>query len=146
MNTILVTYLSYAVVSIGLTAWVARTLSRSGSLFLVDVFDGDERMAQAVNHLLVVGFWLINLGFVAYALQIRGDVTTAQTATEALSRKLGAVLLVLGAMHFGNLFVLSRLRRHNRLSHQVAPPVAPSSYGPHADPFAVTGGGLPAPA
>ena len=150
MNTILVTYLSYALVSIGLTAWVARTLSRNGALFLVDVFEGDERMAQAVNHLLVVGFWLINLGFVAYALQIRGDVTTAQTATEALSRKLGAVLLVLGAMHFGNLFVLSRLRRHNRLAHQTTPPVGPSQYGPdanaYANPYGLTGGPATAPA
>src|SRR4051794_31504933 len=90
----------------------------NGSLFLVDVFSGDERMAKAVNHLLVVGFWLINLGFVAFALQISGAVPDAQSATEALSRKLGAVLLVLGVMHFGNLFVLSRLRRHNRLAHQ----------------------------
>ena len=111
MNTILVTYLAYTLISIGLTAWVARTLFRNGSLFLVDVFDGDERMAQAVNHLLVVGFWLINLGFVAFALQISGGVADAQGAAEALSRKLGAVLLVLGVMHFGNLFVLSRLRR-----------------------------------
>ena len=119
---------------------MARTLSRNGSLFLVDVFDGDERMAQAVNHLLVVGFWLINLGFVAYALQIHGGVADAQAAAEALSRKLGAVLLVLGAMHFGNLFVLSRCAATTGSSHQLTPPVPPTSTVRLPGPFAVTGG------
>ena len=68
MDQIVVTYLTYVAISIGLTAWVARTLFRNGSLFLLDVFGGDERMAKAVNHLLVVGFWLINLGYIALAL------------------------------------------------------------------------------
>ncbi len=130
MNPIVWTYVAYAVLSLGLTAWVARTLFRNGSLFLVDVFDGDEKMAQAVNHLLVVGFWLINLGYVAFALRIGGPVADARQAIEELSTQLGGVLLVLGVMHFGNLFILSRLRRHNRLAHQPAPPVPPTGQVP----------------
>lgn len=114
MSAIVTTYLVYAVVSLGLTAWVARTLFRNGALFLVDVFHGDEQMARAVNHLLVVGFWLVNVGFIAFALQIDGDPTTARVAIEELSAKIGGVALVLGAMHFGNLYVLSRIRRGRR--------------------------------
>ncbi|GAB3693550.1 hypothetical protein [Angustibacter aerolatus] len=130
MHAVLTTYLCYTVVSLGLTAWVARTLFRNGALFLVDVFDGDAEMARAVNRLLVVGFWLINLGYVAFALRIGSDVPDARAAVEALSRKLGGVTLVLGAMHFGNLFVLQRMRRRNRLVHQPVPPVPPAQYGP----------------
>ncbi|GMA86620.1 hypothetical protein GCM10025868_18700 [Angustibacter aerolatus] len=89
MHAVLTTYLCYTVVSLGLTAWVARTLFRNGALFLVDVFDGDAEMARAVNRLLVVGFWLINLGYVAFALRIGSDVPDARAAVEALSRKPG---------------------------------------------------------
>ncbi|GAB3594342.1 hypothetical protein GCM10027446_18020 [Angustibacter peucedani] len=142
MDPVLVSYVAYSAVSIALTAWVARTLFRNGALFLVDVFDGDEKMARAVNHLLVVGFWLINLGYVAFALKIGDAVPDARSAVEALSRKLGGVLLVLGAMHFGNLFVLSRLRRHNRLAHQPVPPVPPSAQGP-ANPWQLPGSAAP---
>ena len=105
------TYVAYLVISVALTVWVARVLSSNGRAFLVDVFAGDGEIADSVNRLLVVGFYLINLGYVSLALKIGGDVTTLQEAFEVLSRKVGLVLLVLGAMHLFNLLIFSRVRR-----------------------------------
>src|SRR5215210_5601547 len=103
MNAQVITYIVYLVVSIGLTIWVARTLFKNGRVFLVDVFRGSEALADAVNHLLVVGFYLINLGYVSLALKLGYSVDSASEGIEALSWKVGLVLLVLGAMHFFNL-------------------------------------------
>ena len=64
------TYLIYLALSIGLTVWVARTLHTNGRRFLLDTFQGDGELADSVNRLLVVGFYLINLGFVALALKL----------------------------------------------------------------------------
>ena len=117
-------YLVYILVSIGLTIWVARTLSENGRHFLIDVFGGNEQLADSVNHLLVVGFYLINLGYVSLALKVRHHPEDVSQAIEVLSWKLGLVLLVLGGMHFFNLFLFSRIRR-NSLLHQAPPPVEP---------------------
>ena len=70
MNTIVVTYLSYVCISVMLTVWVAQTLHKNGRIFLVDVFHGNEALADSVNHLLVVGFYLINFGYVTLALKL----------------------------------------------------------------------------
>jgi len=120
IDLLVVTYSFYLAISIALTIWVARTLFRNGRVFLVDVFHGDESLADSVNHLLVVGFYLINLGYVTLALKLGYDVTTARGSIEALSYKVGRVLLVLGLMHFFNLYVLSRFRRRSFL--EIAPP------------------------
>ncbi len=133
MGHLVVTYAVYLLVAVPLTVWVGRTLFRSGRVFLLDVFDGDEDLASAVNHLLVVGFYLLNLGYVLLALRVGQSVVTAQAAVEALSVKLGAVSLVLGVVHLGNLFVLNKLRRralqHSRGAGR--PPVAPDAvWGP----------------
>lgn len=127
MDHLVVTYLAYVLLAVPLTLWVGRTLHRNGRVFLLDVFDGDEQLAEAVNHLLVVGFYLVNLGYVFLALKVSGDVASAQTAIEALSLKLGAAALVLGGMHFANLYVLNRLRRRAQAiaSPSLRPPVAP---------------------
>lgn len=117
------TYLLYLAISIALTVWVARTLFRNGRVFLVDVFHGNEKLADSVNHLLVVGFYLINLGYITLMLRLGYDVNDARFSIEALSVKLGAVLLVLGCMHFLNLLVFSRMRRQAALD-QALPPVA----------------------
>lgn len=111
MDTKVVTYLVYLALSITLTVWVARTLHKNGRVFLVDAFRGNEGLADSVNHLLVVGFYLINLGYISLALKLGYEVATAGEAIEALSRKVGAVLLVLGAMHFFNILVAGRMRR-----------------------------------
>ncbi len=120
------TYLIYLTISIALTIWVARTLHQNGRVFLVDVFHGNEQLADSVNHLLVVGFYLINFGYVSLALKLGYDVSTAQEGIEALSVKVGMVLLVLGAMHFFNLFIFSRMRR--RSGRHNSPPVGPDGF------------------
>ncbi|WP_073832690.1 hypothetical protein [Micromonospora sp. CB01531] len=123
-------YLAYLAVSIGLTVWVARALSRNGLVFLEDVF-ADKRLADAVNSLLVVGFYLLNLGYVTVAMKEADAVGTTSQALEELSMKVGWVLLVLGALHFFNVFALGRYRR-GRLRQQAAahPPLAPVGYLP----------------
>ena len=126
MNPIVITYLLYLVISIALTVWVAQTLFKNGRLFLVDVFHGNEPLADSVNHLLVVGFYLINLGYVSLMLKIGSPVDSPQASIEALSIKIGLVLLVLGAMHFFNLYLFTRIRRRAQLPF-VAPPVAPDA-------------------
>ena len=124
------TYLVYLAISIALTIWVARTLHKNGRVFLVDVFHGNENLADSVNHLLVVGFYLINFGYVSLALKLGYDVNTAQEGIEALSVKVGMVLLVLGGMHFFNLFIFSRMRRRSQVRHNDHPPVAPDAFTP----------------
>lgn len=112
-------YLLYLAVSVGLTVWVATTLSRNGLVFLADVFD-DERLARAVNQLLVMGFYLLNLGYVAFAMRSGARVGDTSEALEVLSMKIGLVLLVLGVLHFCNVYFLGRYRR-GRLRQQQGP-------------------------
>jgi hypothetical protein len=121
MDVTVITYAIYLAISIALTVWVARTLFANGhanrlgltrfSRFLVDVFGGDEDLAVSVNHLLVVGFYLINFAFVCLALRMDVTVLTTRGSVEALARKIGTVLLILGMMHFFNLYVFARMRR-----------------------------------
>lgn len=127
MNVVVASYVFYLAISVALTVWVARTLHKNGRIFLVDVFHGNEPLADSVNHLLVVGFYLINLGYVSLALKLGYDVNNAQQGIEALSWKVGMVLVVLGGMHFFNLYIFSRMRRRASLA-DAPPPVAPDAY------------------
>jgi hypothetical protein len=104
-------YLIYLTLSLAVTVWVARTLHKNGRVFLIDSFHGDADLAGSVNHLLVVGFYLINVGYVTYALSTDRRVDTLRAAIELVSEKIGTILLVLGVMHFFNVYVFNRLRR-----------------------------------
>ena len=73
---VLYSYLVYLLVSIAVTVWVARTLHANGRAFLLDAFHGQESLADSVNHLLVVGFYLINLGWIVMTLRTRQDIVS----------------------------------------------------------------------
>lgn len=129
MNYIVCTYAFYLAISIALTVWVARTLHKNGRLFLVDAFHGNEALADSINHLLVVGFYLINVGYVSLALKYGDKAANLQELLEVLSTKMGAVLLILGAMHFFNLYVFSKMRKR-ALLHGAPPPIPPQTRVP----------------
>jgi len=114
MTIVTSSYVIYLFVSVALTIWVARTLHRNGRVFLVEAFHGNEAVADSVNHLLVVGFYLINIGYVTLALKYGDKPRSAQEAFEFLSTKVGLVLLILGGMHFFNVFNFAKIRRKSR--------------------------------
>src|SRR5207249_8487065 len=129
MNIEIATYLLYLSITIALTIWVAHTLHKNGRIFLVDVFHGNEPLADSVNHLLVVGFYLINLGYVSLALKLGYNLATPKEGIEALSVKVGTVLLVLCGMHIFNLFIFIRMRRRATMCNAHTP-LYPDAFTP----------------
>jgi hypothetical protein len=126
MNIVTITYIVYILLSLGITVWVAQTLFRNGRIFVIDAFGGNETMADAVNHLLLVGFYLVNIGFVSMYLSYGAKPISLVSAIEYISIKIGVVLLVLGAMHFFNIFNFAKMRsknRHKQVTPEAAPPV-----------------------
>jgi hypothetical protein len=122
MNHTVITYTLYLAIALSVTVWVARTLHKNGRVFLVDCFRGNEELADSVNHLLVVGFYLVNVGFVTLFLKLAFPVDDPQGVFEALSGKVGTVLMVLGAMHFWNIWLFNKLRKRTVIE-DAPPPV-----------------------
>ena len=123
----LVTYAAYLLISLAITVWVGRTLSKNGKLFLVDAFNGREELANSVNHLLLVGFYLVNIGFVTLTLKYGEKPTDVVGSVEFLSTKVGTVVVVLGLMHFFNMFVLVRFKKATKTGSQDHNPMPEAS-------------------
>jgi hypothetical protein len=136
MDRIVLAYALYLLISIPLTVLVARTLSKHGRTFLTEVFADSPGLANAVNQLLVVGFYLVSLGFVTLFLTSNSSVVSARDVFEMLSVKIGTVALVLGVMHLLNVLVFNGIRRRH-LAPKPAPAPMPVPYAgvPQAPPF-----------
>ena len=119
----LVDYVTYIVASVLLTVWVGDTLYRNGRPFLVSVFKEDG-LADSVNRLLVVGFYLVNFGAAAILINTGGTPPSIADMIKQTVTRIGVVLLVLGFMHFNNLMILRAIRRKDR-------PMPPINYNPY---------------
>ena len=104
-------YLAYLILAIALTGWVARTLSTNGEVFLIECFGHDEVLARSTNHLLVVGFYLVNIGFILLALRFGTEPGTSAEAIRFVATKVGLAVCVLGGMHFFNMHAVAKYGR-----------------------------------
>ena len=101
----------YLAITIAITIWVARTLSKNGEVFLIECFGHNADVARSTNHLLVVGFYLVNIGFITLTLSLGAEPTTVTETIRFLSNKVGLAVMVLGAMHFFNMGAIAQFGR-----------------------------------
>ncbi|GAB4191818.1 MAG: hypothetical protein Tsb002_20970 [Wenzhouxiangellaceae bacterium] len=106
-----VTYLIYLLISIIITVWVGRSLSVKGEAFLAEGIGNNTSLARSINQLHVVGFYLVNLGFISIVLRYGQKPVDVQTAMEFLSTKVGLVLLMVGLIHLYNIRSINYYRR-----------------------------------
>ena len=119
----IMTYGVYIAMSLAATIWVGWSLNRNGRVFLVEIFAGQEALADSVNRLLLIGFYLVNVGFISLALRYGDKPVDTVGAIEFLSTKIGLAIVVLGIMHFFNMHMLVKFR-HSKLFKAVAPDFA----------------------
>ena len=106
---VILIYVIYAVAAVGLTAWLARTLSSNGAVFLEDVFKDRPALARAVNRLLVTGFYMLNLGYAFYILRADAGLD-AFDSMQFLVNRLALLLVTLAFIHFMNVAVFWYIR------------------------------------
>ena len=126
----IMTNLLYLTISLALVGMVGRALSRSGRAFLGELFGAQAGVAEAVNRLLVVAFYLLSLGFIAATWQVWSHVGSAAQALQLLSGKIGELLLVLAVLHVASTVIFARLRRARSWPAQAGPgAVSPGTAG-----------------
>jgi hypothetical protein len=89
---------------------VSKTLSKNGEIYLIDGFNGNAELAKSVNHMLVVGFYLLNIGFVLLRLKTNSFIIDLESMIVYLSTNIGFVLVILGAFHFFNMLIVHKFR------------------------------------
>lgn len=111
-NYIIWNYGIYTITTIAITIWVANVLRKNGEPFLKATFKNDEVLAGAVNKLLNVGFYLVNVGYLIFTIKTTAPIEELRVLIETLGWKIGKIVLILGVMHFINMFVLLNLRKN----------------------------------
>lgn len=120
MDHHVLSYLIYLPITIALTVWVGHMLFKNGKIFLIDIFSQNKELAASVNQLLLVGFYLINIGYAVFTLSTGGYIQDYKEMIEVLSKKVGVIILILGAMHFANLFIFYKLRKRHVEEEKIA--------------------------
>jgi hypothetical protein len=111
-------HLIYLVLSIAFTVLVGQSLYTNGRPFLMECL-GNAKTADAVNRFFLLGFYLMNSAFIFFALRFGETGATLEQSLEMIAGRVGFVALVMGGMHFNNLYWCEFVRQKRDLNRQV---------------------------
>lgn len=109
MNFNLLAYLIYSSITAFIIVYMGYQFYKNGIHYLLDLFKTDSKTAHFVNKLLLFGYYLLNLGYVAISLSFWPEIISLIQVIELTATRSGIIILGLGALHYFNLFWLKQL-------------------------------------
>jgi hypothetical protein len=99
-------FIIYILITGYITIYVGQVLYKNGRHFILRMLL-DEGMTDAVNRILLTGYYLINLGYVSIMLTLRPPAGSLPELIASLSISIGRILLTLGIMHYFNIAAIT---------------------------------------
>jgi len=110
----LISYITYLLISVFVTVIVGNKLHQDGSVWIGSLF-WDKLFSDRLNKLLLMGYYLVNIGYIFYSFASWGELENWGDIVEALSKKIGSILLILGYLHYQNIILIHLFFTYNLL-------------------------------
>ncbi len=104
----LITYSIYLTIGAIIIFLVGRNLHKNGYHLILNLFQ-NELFTTTINNLLLVGYYLVNIGYLAITVVNFDQLQSLELVLIALADKIGVILLILGILHFNNIIILTLL-------------------------------------
>jgi len=121
MNYNLVAYIVYLVLMVFIIVTVGRYFYNNGRVFILSLFKGHAAHTDAINKLLLVAYYLFNLGYAFLKLKHWQRITTLEGLFSSLSVHMGVLILILAVTHYGNMLVLYLLSKSTFITNKPLP-------------------------
>lgn len=87
-----------------------------GAVYLHDLYPSRPDLATSLNNILLVGYYLLNLGYVAVSLSFWPTLHSYHQMLGMLCNRIGLICLILGAIHFANMLWVRLLKKNNTIT------------------------------
>ncbi|MEP7264421.1 MAG: hypothetical protein ABI772_07985 [Bacteroidota bacterium] len=102
----LLAYLIYLLFTWVITVHAGHSFYKNGRNYLLNMLDGNEKITDIVNRLLLTGYYMINLGYVTMMISYWNTITSIQELVDSVCFKTGKIMVLLACMHYFNLGVI----------------------------------------
>ncbi|HEU4552402.1 MAG TPA: hypothetical protein VFS25_06200 [Chitinophaga sp.] len=108
-------YLLYLLITYLVTVRVGFVFYRNGRIFILNLLQQDAALTDFINKILLVGYYLLNLGYAALMLATWDTIDTWTALLDSITAMTGKILLTLALIHFFNMagiYFISKRNQH----------------------------------
>ena len=120
MNYNVGAYIVFLTLMIFLIVYVGRYFYTNGRVFIISLFNGQEALADQVNRLLLIGYYLLNIGYAFLKLRQWEKIGGLEAMVSSVAGNIGALIFILALIHYCNMLVIYLLSRSktNSITHK----------------------------
>lgn len=108
MNLNLITYGIYLLITVFIIIKVGLICYRNGNIFVAHLVPDDKDFCLRVNNVLLIGYYLINIGYTVITLSDWTTVISISQMIESLSKNTAIIVCILAVLHYFNLFWITK--------------------------------------
>lgn len=108
-------YITFLFFSFIITIKIGWVLFKNGEIYLLEIFNHQEAYVKSINKLLLIGYYLINLGKATIEITFWETINNLPDLIRVVGTKLGNLLLILAIMHLVNVIGLTFFSKKQEL-------------------------------
>ena len=106
MNYNISAYIIYLSLMVFLIVFVGRYFYTNGRVFIIALFNGNVSLADQVNKLLLIAYYLFNIGYAFMKLSDWQKITTIEALLGSVTSNMTTLILILAVTHYFNMLVI----------------------------------------
>jgi hypothetical protein len=96
--------------------YVGRYFYSNGRIFIISLFNGNVALADQVNKLLLIAYYLFNIGYSFLKLRQWQRINTIEILFSSLASNIGVLTFILALTHYFNMLIIYRLSKSKSIS------------------------------
>lgn len=116
MNYNILAYIIFLVVIIFIIVYVGRYFYSNGRVFIIALFNGHAALADQVNKLLLMAYYLFNIGYAFLKLKQWQKIDNTESLFSSLATNIGLLIFILALIHYVNMLVIYLLSKSKPIS------------------------------
>ncbi len=109
----LLAYIIYLLITWVITVQVGWLFYRNGRVFILHAMHGDVASTDAINKILLIGYYLLNIGYATMMISTWAPLHSWKEVIDSVSQMTGFIMLTLGIIHCFNMLVIYLLGKKN---------------------------------
>ena len=108
MNLNIIGYLIYLSLTSIIIIKVGKSCYDNGNIFVSQLIPNHEELCHQINKMLLIGYYLLNLGYCAMTIISWEKIQTSNQLIEIIATKSAIIILTIGFMHYINIILLTK--------------------------------------
>lgn len=108
MNLNIIGYIIYLSITSFIIIKVGKICYQNGNVFVSQLIPNHEELCLKINQVLLVGYYLLNLGYCAMTLISWKKIAETNQLIEVIAYKSAIIICTISIMHYINIFLLTK--------------------------------------